>query len=288
MDVGHFYSPTTDLYRDQIWQQKSIKPKPKSKSAAKVRASAKPGDTGEAMVDNKGWRMKIGGGKLKDLPPLKTEFEDTVAALPVEAASEPNGRPRRGWRKTIAASRPLTPITPASTTPTPDSLEDIRGEQTKASAPRHNPKPKLTRYTSLFSTHKEEPTSPIFSEPWSIDSLPDQEDSWSYVDPINIIESIHSHMCKNYMVPIPVQYTSGLFQIFDDYRKLRSQKEILETREREAHQQSRETTARCLESQEKYESEIRRLELFIVRGMNGMTGYAGPHTNESPLLTLLW
>ena len=271
MDIGHFYSPSTELHRTRSQQQTSDEPKFITKTTTKAKAGIKSGDTAKAMVDNKGWRKKI-GGKPKELPPINTGSDDTAAAPLTEVAVDSTDRRRHGWRKTIAGSRPVTPMAPAPPTPTPEDVEDTRSERSKASTPRRDSKPKLNRYTALFTSHKEEPASLIFSEPWSADVLPTREDPWSHVDPIVIMESIHSHMCKNYMVPIPLQYNSGLFQIFDDYRKLRLHKELPEAREREALEHSRKVTAQWLKSEELYGSEIRRLELLIARGTTGMTG----------------
>lgn len=225
------------------------------------------------MVDNKGWRKKI-GGRPRESPSTKTISDDTTAAPPTEAsvAVDPIDRRRHGWRKTIVVNQPMTPTIPAPPTPNPEDVGDTRSEWSETSSPRRDSKPKLIRYTSLFVTHKDDPASPIFSEPWSADSLPKLEDPWTYVDPVVVMESIHSHMCKNHMVPIPLEYNSGLFQIFDDYRKLRLRKELLEMREREAFEHSRKVTAELLESEELYEAEIRRLELLIARGSTGMTG----------------
>lgn len=223
------------------------------------------------MVDNKGWRKKK-GGKSNDPLLLKTTFEDAAAALPTEVSAEPSDRRRHVWRKTIATSRAMNSLTPVPTTPTADEVEGMKSEQSEAFTPRQDTKPKLTRYTSLFTTHKEESTSSAFSEPWSVDPPPDHGNSWAFVDPVAIMETIYAHMCKNYMVPIPLQYTAGLFQIFDDYRKLRSHKELLEGREKEMLQHTGNVTARWLKSEELYQSEIRRLELLIARGTSGMAG----------------
>lgn len=225
------------------------------------------------MVDNKGWRKKI-GAKSKELHPLKTS-SDEIAAAPfteVLAAVDPIDRRRHGWRKTITVSRPTTPMTPVPSTPTPEDIEDTRSERSEASTPRRDSKPKLVRYTSLFATHKEETTTgPIFAEPWSLEAFPEHV-PWVYIDPIVTMESIHSHLCKNSTVPVPLEYNSGLFQIFDDYRKLRSQKDRLEAREQETLEESREVKAHLLKSEERYEAEIRRLELLIAQGTTGMTG----------------
>lgn len=270
MDVGYLYSPSTasELHRAQSRLQTGAKAKTKAKTKTSTESSV----TASTMVDNKGWRKKI-GGKQKELPPLKTGSDDTTTAPPTEVLTpiDSTDRRRHGWRKTISASRPVTPITPTPPTPTPEDVEDARSERSETSTPRRDSKPKLIRYTSLFATHKEEPAGPDFAEPWSVDALPAQ-DSWAYVDPIFAMESIHSHICKNYMVPVPLEYNSGLFQIFDDYRKLRSYKERLEAREKEAIEHLHKVTAQWLESEERYEAEIRRLELLIAHGTAGMTG----------------
>ncbi|KAJ8108188.1 hypothetical protein OPT61_g8345 [Boeremia exigua] len=271
MDIGHNYSPLNIPYQPLRTKKSSGKASPESTATAKVETSVSSSNTGTAMVDNKGWRKKI-GGRPKELPPIKTVFDDTAGLTPTEVTFEAADRRRHGWRKTIAASRPTTPMTPAPSTPTPEDVEDTKSERSEASTPRQESKPKLTRYTSLFATHKQESPGPIFSEPWSVEAVPNYEDPWSYVDPIVIMESIHSHMCKNYMVPIPLQYTSGLFQIFDDYRKLRWNKEHLETREQEAIEQLHKVTGQWRHSEELYEAEIRRLELLIARGTTGMSG----------------
>lgn len=146
------------------------------------------------MADNKGWRKKL-GSKPKELPPIKTVFDDTAVALPAEITAESTDRRRHGWRKTIAASRPSTPMNQAPPTRTLEDIEDTRSERSEASTPRRDSKPKLTRYTSLFTSHKEEPVSAslIFSEPWSGDAPPAQEDPWSYIDPIVIMESMQEN-----------------------------------------------------------------------------------------------
>lgn len=274
MDIGHFYSPPTDLHTPRSRKQTNPKPKPIEKASAKAKLSTDTGETTrKTMVDNKGWRKKI-GGKPKDAPPVKTSLDDTTTTPPTEVLSAVDtiDKRRHGWRKTIAVSRPSTPITTAPPTPTPDDVEDTRSERSGASTPRRDSRPKATRYASMFATHKAQPLESIFSEPWSLDSPP-QAAAWSYVDPIVTMESIHSHMCRNYMVPVPLEYNSGLFQVFDDYRKLRAHKEHLETRERNALGHSRKVTAQWHQSETLYEAEIRRLELLIARGTTGMTGY---------------
>ncbi|KAJ4384628.1 hypothetical protein N0V86_000228 [Didymella sp. IMI 355093] len=267
MDIGHFYSPPTDLNILRSRQKTNSKTSAEEKATAKIKSSTGTSETRKAMVDNKGWRKKI-GGKPKEPPPIRTDSDDIVATPRTEipSAVDTNDRRCHGWRKTVAVSRPSTPMTTTPPTSIPDNVEDTRNEISGASTSRRGSRPKTARYTSMFATHKEELHDSMFSDPWSLDNPPTQATAWSYVDPIVAMESIHSHMCKNYMIPIPLEHTSGLFQIFDDYRKLRSHKEHLEAHERDALNHSRKVTAQWHQSEIIYEAEIRRLELLIARG----------------------
>jgi hypothetical protein len=279
MDIGNFYSTPTDTHSPWPLQQTKAKPKLKEKATAKIRPTADSSETPrKAMVDNKSWRKKI-GGKPKEVPPIKTDLDATSATPPKEARSAVDAidKRRHGWRKTIAVSRPSTPTTIAPPTPTPDDVEDTRSERSGASTPRRDSKPKASRYTSIFAIHKEESVDPIFSTTWSLDNPLTQVTGWSYVDPIVTMESIHSHIYSNYLVPLPLQFNSGLFHVFEDYRKLRAHKENLEARERSDLDKSRKMTAQWHQSDIFYEAEIRRLELLIARGTTGMDGYVTAH-----------
>ncbi|KAJ4321890.1 hypothetical protein N0V94_002724 [Neodidymelliopsis sp. IMI 364377] len=221
------------------------------------------------MVDNKGWRKKI-GGKSKELPPIKTNFDENNVATSTDILHESTDRRRHhGWRKTLSAGRPVTPITPVPVTPIPKDIDDTRSEQSGVSTVHRDSRPKAMHYTSLFVTHEEEYTGPIFSEPWGTEAPASFQPT---VDPIVTMESIHSHMSKNYMEPIPLEYNSGLFRIFEDYRKLQKHKDRLETLEQEAREELKRVKAHALESEVRYEAEIRRIELLIARGTTGMAG----------------
>lgn len=275
MDIGSLYSPSTEVHHPRSRLRPNAKEKTKTNAKTRDKTVAKSCEQSAAMPDNKGWRKKI-GGKPKDLPPVKTTSDNTAAVPPLTAVSavDSTDRRRHGWRKTITVSRPSTPMSQAPPTIALEDADDAQSERSEASTPRRDSKPKLIRYTSLFATHKEEPVSPAFSfsEPWNADGPPILEDPWSYLDTSHVMDSIHSHMCNNYMVPIPVEFNNGLFRIFDHYRKLLRHRDLSEIREREALEHSRKVTAQWLQAEELYEAEIRRLELLIARGTNGMSG----------------
>ncbi|KAF1843793.1 uncharacterized protein K460DRAFT_342364 [Cucurbitaria berberidis CBS 394.84] len=216
------------------------------------------------MPDNKavGWRKKLHGSKQKDMLPLNTDGDDTTAV----AEDSSDRRRQHGWRRTIHGSRPETPVTVAPTNLAEDS-EDARSERSEVSTPRRNSKPKLARYTSLFSSFKESSKGPEFAEPWSDDAPPPFQ---PYVDPLNALRSIRSHMIT--ASPIPLGHNSGLFRIFEDYGKVREEKENLETLLQDTFHDWETAKDQWNESEGRYEAEIRRLELLIARGTSGMTG----------------
>lgn len=216
------------------------------------------------MMPDKGWRKKIHGRPARDLPPLKTTLSG------VATAEDQLGDRRRpiGWRKTIHSSRPQTPSSISPLTPLIDDADDARSEHFEPQTPRCNSKPRLARYTSLFNSFKETSKGPDFAEPWSEDTpLPLQ----SYVDPLHALQSVHSHMIK-FSTPIPLEHNSGLFRVFEDYRKVREEKERVETLLQDTLTSWEMAEKDWTDAELCYKSEIRRLELLIAKGTSGMTG----------------
>ncbi|KAF1946579.1 hypothetical protein EJ02DRAFT_215017 [Clathrospora elynae] len=224
-----------------------------------------------AMPDNKSWRRKVVPSKqtkkpARDLTPLTPFTPLKVSGYDVAASEDPSDRRRHhSWRK---GSRPETPVSGIPTTPAIEDTEDAQSERSETSAPRRNSKPKLARYTSLFSSFKETSKGPEFAEPWSEDAPPP---FMPYVDPLDALQSVRSHM-MNISKPIPVAHHNGLFRIFEDYRKTREEKERLEALLQDTLQGWGKAEEQWNESEGRYQAEIRRLDLHIARGTSGMTG----------------
>jgi hypothetical protein len=211
------------------------------------------------MPDNKGWRKRK---PPKELPSLDVGGEE------IATPEEPNERRRHhGWRKTRTASRPHTPVSATSATPTIKDADDVVSERSEPT-PRRDSKPKLARYTSLFSSFKEAIKGPEFAEPWS-EEAPSFE---PYVDPLNALQSVRSHMISTSSRPIPTEYNNGLFRIFDDYRRVREEKQRLDILMQEITRDWNKAEERWSESELRYETEIRRLDLLIAKGTSGMAG----------------
>jgi hypothetical protein len=72
--------------------------------------------------------------------------------------------------------------------------------------------------------------------------------------------------------PIPVEHNSGLFRVFEDYRKVREHKERLEKLLKDTFHDWGRAEKHWSQAEARYNAEIRRLELLIARGTSGMTG----------------
>ncbi|KAL6707378.1 hypothetical protein ACN47E_004157 [Coniothyrium glycines] len=214
------------------------------------------------MPDSKGWRKK----KLpKDLGPLKTSSEEAVTP----ADGTDRRRHHHSWRKTISGSRPQSPLSATPATPTLKDIDDAASGHSEPT-PRRDSKPKLARYTSLFSSFKEATRGPEFAEPWDAEAAPHVE-PYADVDPLYALQSVRNHMHNCSTRSIPPEYNNALFRIFEDYGKVREANERLETITKEALAEWKRSEKDWGEAEAQYQSEIRRLELLIARGASGMT-----------------
>ncbi|OAF99555.1 uncharacterized protein CC84DRAFT_365135 [Paraphaeosphaeria sporulosa] len=175
---------------------------------------------------------------------------------------------RSNWRNTFH-SRPGTP----SRAPTPTifhvDTDDVRRDITlDVPNPRKATKPKLARYLSGYLAVKDVSKEPEFSVPW----LEIPPASREYVDPMASLQSVFSHMTTNPSCPIPLHYNNGIFRVFEDYRKVRDEKERLDDLLHETFEGYRAVERFFEKAEAEYQAEIRRLELLIARGTSGMDG----------------
>ncbi|KAH7085572.1 hypothetical protein BKA63DRAFT_401670 [Paraphoma chrysanthemicola] len=215
------------------------------------------------MPENKGggWRKKI-QNKPKELQPLKLGAEETITADDLS-----DRRRHHGWRMTIQGSRPATPVGPP-TAPTMEDTDEARDGRAACATPHRNSKPKLTRYTSLFSASKDAPKGPEFAEPWD-DHEPEAQ---TYADPVLAIQAVRSHMISYCLKPIPVEHNNGLFRIFEAYHKLRTWHEHLLAALESTEQELEDVKGRRVKDERRYAEEVRRLELLIAQGTTGVAG----------------
>ncbi|KAF1839599.1 hypothetical protein BDW02DRAFT_2426 [Decorospora gaudefroyi] len=221
----------------------------------------------DSMPDNKGWR-KIGHSKQPKKPSKAPPPPKTISDSPSAPEDLGDRRRQSSWLKPRQSSRPQTPVNGVPTTPAAEDTEDVPSERSESSAARRDSKPKLARYTSLFTTFKDTSKGPEFAEPWSEDAPPPFQ---PYVDPLDVVQSVRSHM-MNASQPIPVEQNSGLFRVFEDYRKMREQKETLSALLEDTLQAWDKAEKHWHDCETRYDMEIRRLELLIARGTSGMTG----------------
>jgi len=175
-----------------------------------------------------------------------------------------------GWRKS-SQSRPETPISATGLGSFPVDDEDVRQDSTAdVSTPRRATKPKLSRYLSGYRSLKDAAKEAEFTEPWSEDAPPSYP---APVDPLTSLQAVYSHMTCVPNRAIPPEYNAGLFRVFEDYRKIREEKERLECLLKETLEGYQTAEQHWSQAELQYQEEIRRLELLIARGTSGMAGY---------------
>ncbi|KAF1956770.1 hypothetical protein CC80DRAFT_504578 [Byssothecium circinans] len=203
------------------------------------------------MPEKTVWRMRA-KHRPKD---LKTTNDDISPA-------EDTGRRPPSWRKTVL-DRPETPAVIVTD-------EGGQGEAlVEANTPRRSSRPKLVHY--LSGLHSKEHLKHIDpTEEWWNEIEPAPQNP--LVDPQVALQSTYAHMRRLPSRPIPVSHFSGLFQLFEDYRKTRDQNETLTGKVEETSQQLEKATQNFHEAEVRYQLEIRRLELFIAHGTSGMAG----------------
>lgn len=86
------------------------------------------------------------------------------------------------------------------------------------------------------------------------------------------LQATHSYLCNNFYKPIPSEHHSGLLRIFEDYRHLREGKEKLESLLTETLEGYKSADQLWMTKEDRYQAEIRRLELLIARGTTGLAG----------------
>ncbi|EMD68629.1 hypothetical protein COCSADRAFT_274733 [Bipolaris sorokiniana ND90Pr] len=217
------------------------------------------------MPDGRGWRL--GHSKHPKKQPkvssLRSDGERSTAT------EDQGDRPRQpSWLKTLHSSRPQTPVSTLAAGTAVEDIEDGRGECLEMPALYRDSKPKLSRYTSLFSSFKDTTKTPEFSEPWDEEAPRPFE---AYVDPLLVTQSVRLHITRS-SSPIPTEHHSGLLRVFENYQKVRDQKERLEILLEETLRDWSQAQAGWSYSEDGYHAEIRRLELLIARGTSGMTG----------------
>ncbi|KAF7681402.1 hypothetical protein GT037_000378 [Alternaria burnsii] len=222
----------------------------------------------EDMPDNKSWRLghsKQPKKPPKALTPLKIDTEYSRSFDDLNDHHLP-----LSWRQQRQGSRPQTPVGAVSATPLVDDAYDTRSDRSDTPAPRRDSKPRLARYTSLFANFKDTTKEPefAFSAPWGEDA---PQSLQPYIDPLDVVQSVRSHMATTHR-PIPMEHNSGLFRVFEDYRKVREQKESLSIMMEETLSDWKKAEEHWNRSKDRYGAEIRRLELLIARGTSGMAG----------------
>lgn len=218
-----------------------------------------------------GWRKKISHAARPKTPILPKHVGDDKSLSGDLAGRRSHPADMSGWRKTIHGSIPeasASRVAPLSSTA---DDEDTRSERSETSTTNRKitPRPKLSRYLSGYLAIKEASKEPEFPEPWSEDALPAFV---PLIDPLVVLQSVHTHLVRNSSRPIPVEHHSGILRIFEDYKKVREEKERLHRVLQETLSGYEAAEKSWEASEDRYHEEIRRLDLLVARSDIGMAG----------------
>ena len=189
-----------------------------------------------------------------------------------------------GWRKKIhskpkdinssnaSSSRPGTPVR-AGTPTLPVDTEDTRSARPEPSTPRRPPT--LARLVTGYRNLKDISKDSDFAEPWGEDATQYKMPS---TDPLVSMQSIYTHMNTLPTRPISIDCNSALFHIFEDYRRVRAERDGVERLLKKSFESLRKAEEALIESESQHRAEIRRLELLMMRG--GVSSLAGYDTHD--------
>lgn len=119
---------------------------------------------------------------------------------------------------------------------------------------------KLARLVSGHPFFKDNYEKPDFVEPWSDDAPPP---AVAPVDPLASLQSVFSYMNNLPSRPIPVNFYSSLFHIFEDYRKVREEKDRTKDMVQDSTDRIHAAEHALAVTKDRYKNEIRRLELLM-------------------------
>ncbi|KAF2869003.1 hypothetical protein BDV95DRAFT_108906 [Massariosphaeria phaeospora] len=213
-----------------------------------------------------GWRKKIAKAARPKTPSLLRPLAVDDTNLPEDV-----GERRRRWRKTVQGSVPGTPTSAVSPVPPTEEDDDTRSERSETYTPRRRsaPRPKLARYLSGYLAIKDEAKEPNFLQPWSEDAPPVFV---PLVDPLVVLQSIHSHLINDSSQAISAEHNSGVLRVLEDYKKVRREKERLDALLQDTIKGFEVAETVWSTTEERYQEEIRRLDLLVAHSTIGMAG----------------
>lgn len=182
-----------------------------------------------------------------------------------------------GKRRTYHGSAPQSPLLTPMLTSIPGDGELDTNQETcsdvglEVTTPRRKSgqRPKLSRYISDYLFLSNAPkTSDVFSEKWNENNRPLIEPP---PDPLITLQAVRSHITRIPSTTLPTEHNSGILHIFEDYRRVREEKERLDVLIRETLERYTLAEAAWAATEDRYQEEVRRLELIIAQGRSGMS-----------------
>ena len=148
----------------------------------------------------------------------------------------------------------------------------------EASASRPSSRPKLVHYLSGLHTRE------------NVKYVDPEDDWWNKieplkkelpVDPLVPLQATFQYMREVPSFPIPVSHFSGIFRVFEDYRRIRDENEMLNAKLEESSRMQRDAKKDWAETETRYQLEIQRLQWLVADRTSGMTELAHVCTRVS-------
>jgi hypothetical protein len=176
------------------------------------------------------------------------------------------------WRRVIQASRARTPALE------PDDFDGAISPST----PKLGLRPKLSNY--FLQTGHPQTTGTAFAssaDEWTQSQFPSWPDDQPYPQPsaTGLIDSITCRLMRSPYHSLDLQFNGPLLQIFEAYRNMLDAHEHLRRRIDEEVKdktalvnQLQRAQQQWTEERQHYKAEIKRLELVLAKGEQGLTG----------------
>lgn len=172
----------------------------------------------------------------------------------------------QNWmRKTIQPVRTRTPTFPLTSEERRNTVDASSLSESSTPRRRSGPRKKISSY---FSHRPSKLLDDSTTEIWSPDGTADDALS---PDIRTMIDAIFIKLCNQPFDGLPAQMNSSVLHVIEAYRNLSVEKEQLEEQLEEIGSKLEEAETRREEEEKDFRAEIKRLELIIAKGKNGMS-----------------
>lgn len=167
-------------------------------------------------------------------------------------------------RKTIQPVRTRTPTIPLTSDERRGTIDTSSLSESSTPQRRPGPRKKISTYFSKPTKSPEDTITEIWSSGTSADNV-------SAPDITMMVDAIFIKLCNRPFDGLPAQMNSSILHIIEAYRGLSFEKEHVDDQLKETAGRLEEVEKTWENEELAFRAEIKRLELIIARGKNGMS-----------------